>query len=287
MDYGHTGAEYYQQQHDGFIFSPRERASAETELHTTTLTYSDDPHPTPKSIHYTNKGFPHQQHSHHRYNPHQQQKQQHAGSVSVSEDRTQASSRDEAIMPEPMVSILQPTPVADSVRSSAHDPSGRLHLQTEEQKAGPPPPVPEPTPEHTIAGSDMLHRRDHDAEQLHSHKQHPPAGLRSDDGHGHGHPGEVDAQENRRKRTVRRVTTLIIETQTIIGPPRATMPAHLKAESRTKPSRSLGDHPMFDAGVEGDMVASIVHSEQGLRQEHDPPRRHVERNKEKKPATLK
>ncbi|KAG0265864.1 hypothetical protein DFQ27_000315 [Actinomortierella ambigua] len=58
------------------------------------------------------------------------------------------------------------------------------------------------------------------------------------------------------KRVVRKVTTLIIETMTIIRhPPKETLSMHRQRLAKE-------DHVLFDSGIEGDMIVSIVNQEE-------------------------
>ncbi|KAF9566026.1 hypothetical protein EC968_003922 [Mortierella alpina] len=113
-------------------------------------------------------------------------------------------------------------------------------LHSDQDKVRPPEPTPEPMPAQAT-GSPLHsnHDQQQQRQQEHLHQKHGSSGS-----------------PRKFKTIIHRVTTLIIETETIIAPPRATKASRHDHDHDPHP----GDHVMFDAGVEGDMVVSIVSS---------------------------
>ncbi|KAG0039249.1 hypothetical protein BGZ82_009095 [Podila clonocystis] len=205
----------------GFVYSPREQFTAE-EIHTTTLTYSKNEHLQARPIH--------------------------------SSDQAEMDSREQGLhslqfktTPEPMV----PAPTSSNkanVRlksSSVQEP-----LSGEEQRAGPPQPMPEPTPGqvNTAHAGGEPRAVPHASDRLTVRHYHHETKRR------HGV-----------KTIVHRVTTIIMETETFIARPLPTpknRARHLdkKVEHHHNLPR-LGEHVMFDSGEEGDLIVSIVSNE--------------------------
>lgn len=150
-----------------------------------------------------------------------------------------------------------------------------------EYKAGPPAPTPEAFPGQTNTGNFQTHD--------HSHHQQQQRGDVSVGGKERAAGGEKSMVQYRT--IIHRVTTLIIETETIVNRP-TTIPTATKSAfmqgSKEKDGRAqrqhyhgkkegqhgrepyaygphVGDHVMFDAGVEGEMVVSIASSDQSSR----------------------
>lgn len=69
-----------------------------------------------------------------------------------------------------------------------------------------------------------------------------------------------EGEDPRFRTIVHRVTTLIIENVEIVRPQATPHPDH-------GPQYREGDHIMFDAGVEGDMVVSIAHNDRHRQQQ--------------------
>ncbi|KAF9184541.1 hypothetical protein BGZ51_003303 [Haplosporangium sp. Z 767] len=241
---------YYHLSDHSFVFSPPERAHLETETHTTTLTFSEDTHPLARPIQVSKND--------HGY-------ADHTDKPSVSTKELYAeSSLSRSIEPEPIVTMLTPTSLADE-----HEPSRCCHGASHghEQKVEPPPPIPEPMPAQSI-GSSMDSRYQH----LKQKQQHQQDLHQSDEDHkekSFKHAHEPQKSEPRHGRTiVHRTTTLIIETKTIIAPAHPTKTPLIHGDERHrshsdngKHNPHIGDHVMFDAGVEGDAVVSRVSSE--------------------------
>ncbi|KAF9316329.1 hypothetical protein BG003_002100 [Podila horticola] len=202
--------------------SPREQFTAE-EIHTTTPTYSKNEHLQARPVHFS--------------------------------DQAEVRSREEELRsgrfkaaPEPMV----PAPTSGSTKAKMRLvlSSNQETLSGEEQRAGPPQPTPEPTPgqvntAHT--GGDpraVLHASDCLTVRHYNHETKRGQGV---------------------KTIVHRVTTIIMETETFIARPLQTPKngvrhSDMKVEHHHKQPR-LGEHVMFDAGEEGDLVVSILSNE--------------------------
>ncbi|KAF9332722.1 hypothetical protein BG006_004410 [Podila minutissima] len=148
--------------------------------------------------------------------------------------------------PEPMVS----GPTSGSNKADMHLVSSSVQesLSGEEQRAAPPPPMPEPTPGQ--------------ANTAHAGRK-PQAVLHASDG-----PLTVRHYNHETKRgqgvktIVHRVTTIIMETETFIVRPLPTPRNGARhPDKKVKHHHSqprLGEHVMFDSGEEGDLVVSIV-----------------------------
>ncbi|KAF9300039.1 hypothetical protein BGZ74_008385 [Mortierella antarctica] len=148
--------------------------------------------------------------------------------------------------PEPMVS--GPTSGSNKANMRLVSSSVQEPLSGEEQRAGPPQPMPEPTPGQVNTA--------------HAGRE-PQAVLHASEG-----PLTVRHYNHETKRgqgvktIVHRVTTIIMETETFIARSLPTLRngAHHvdnKAEHHHNQPR-LGEHVMFDSGEEGDLVVSIV-----------------------------
>ncbi|KAG0258016.1 hypothetical protein BG011_003595 [Mortierella polycephala] len=233
---------YHHLSDQGFVFSPPERAHIETETHTTTLTFSEDTRPLTRPIQVSNRD-------------HDYTKKLRA-ELSLSEP----------IKPEPIATMLTPTSL--TCLAVEHEPS-RCHEASygHEQKVEPPPPIPEPMPAQS-AGSNMESRHQH-----HKQEQQPQQNFQqSDENHGEEsskHAHKHQKLEPRFGRTiVHRITTLIIETETIIAPPHPTKSIPIHGDERRrrhsddkKHDPRIEDHVMFDAGIEGDAIVSRASSE--------------------------
>ncbi|KAG0218618.1 hypothetical protein BGX33_006569 [Mortierella sp. NVP41] len=312
------------QPHYNFIFSPREIQSAagdmdddDTELHTTTMTFTDDKHPLPaRPIQMTEEQQ--QQEPHHRIHIMPARDPSSSGSFKSNVP----SNHDGSTTPEPIVTMAAPTSLGgggsiqgldddqqvsrgDSA-SSADASRKAAALHGHKYKAGPAAPAPEPFPapiqiQTQISG----HTQQQNQYHHHHHHHHQVDYLSSDGGNekkaggdaqgGHGNENPV-----RRLRTiVHRVTTLIIETETIVNrptlTPTATATARMQGSKNIRPPHRhhnhgqdryhqqeqqhrrgphaygphAGDHIMFDAGVDGDMIVSIA-SEQSSRRNKAP-----------------
>ncbi|KAF9930574.1 hypothetical protein BGZ67_005727 [Mortierella alpina] len=115
-------------------------------------------------------------------------------------------------------------------------------------KVRPPEPIPEPMPALATGSPQHLQHSGHDQQQQPQQQQHY-------------HQEQGSSGSLRKFKTIiHRVTTLIIETETIIAPPRATKALRHDKRHDHDSDPHPGDHVMFDAGVEGDMVVSIVSS---------------------------
>ncbi|KAF9027986.1 hypothetical protein CPC16_004666 [Podila verticillata] len=142
--------------------------------------------------------------------------------------------------------IPAPTSASDKEYARlASAPSSHDHLSGEEQRAGPLQPTPEPTPGQVstrVGGSQVHYASDRLTVRHYDHETKPG---------GHGV-----------KTIVHRVTTIIMETETRIARPSPTprnwvYHPNNKVEPHHNQHR-LGEHVMFDAGEEGDLVVSIV-----------------------------
>ncbi|CAO3572299.1 unnamed protein product [Mortierella alpina] len=232
--------------------------------HTTTLSFSDDDHPPTRPVQLT--GSEEQDNKHSQRPPLMMQPIHHAGSLSpVSDSKSQGN---EGIPPSPyspQESMTAPEPIApalitatatktgmDSIQAS---PYSRIvgeewgyGLHSDQDKVRPPVPTPEPMPAQATGSPQHLQPLDHDQQQPQQQQQQ------------RSHDQQGSPESPRKLRTIiHRVTTLIVETETIIAPPRAT-PALHQHDKRYDHDHDPhpGDHIMFDAGVEGDMIVSIV-----------------------------
>ncbi|KAF9907531.1 hypothetical protein EC991_010827 [Linnemannia zychae] len=292
----------------GFVFSPRERQVADlsddAESHTTTMTFSDDN----KKNHHNDaarRSIPltADQDPHDRVHilPVRDRHDRHYQHVVPSEDsllKSDGSDRARATTPEPIATLAAPTSLGSRSyqgQGEGWSNDGRMGSKGEdyistgkilhghEYKAGPAEPTPEPLPGQT-KGHTQTHYYHQDQEDRSFGGQ--------DQGHGHGE------QPALRYRTImHRVTTLIIETETIVNRPSPRPTATAKAfmqgsneaqhyqkdnnrkqddhghhlheqQNRRDPyayGPHAGDHIMFDAGVDGDMVVSIASSEHSSR----------------------
>ncbi|KAF9973408.1 hypothetical protein BGZ73_003348 [Actinomortierella ambigua] len=247
--------------HHHVPFSPREELdSAATAA--TTITFSSEPtsdslvqrvHPTPKDGDQREES---------------------------KEREDKGDDRDESIMPEPTLSIIKAptlhpvTTVSEGDADHAHN--GLAHSQggipgeatqaSHASPTGPPTPEPEPTATDQSTAFDG-HNNDEDRQHLSrggigSEKQdkqqqpvtsiHRETEVQTSSG---GETNQNSVSSKSRKR-VKRVTTLIIENMTIIRhPPKETLSMH-----RQRPAKE--DHVLFDSGIEGDMIVSIVSEEE-------------------------
>ncbi|KAF9386984.1 hypothetical protein CPB97_003096 [Podila verticillata] len=200
------------------IYSPREQFMAE-EIHTTTPTYSKDEHLQVRPIHSSDQG-----------EMRSREQELHSGRFKTT--------------PEPMI----PAPTSASDRANARlasTASIQDHLSGKEQRAGPPQPTPEPTPGQVntrVGGSQVHHASDRFTVRHYDHETKTG---------GHGV-----------KTIVHRVTTIIMETETLIARPSPTLRNWVHhSNNKVEPHHNqhrLGEHVMFDAGEEGDLVVSIV-----------------------------
>lgn len=200
------------------VYSPREQFTAE-EIHTTTPTHSKDEHLKARAIHSSDQG------------------EMRSREQELHSERFKTT-------PEPMV----PAPTIASDRENARLASSapiQHHLSGEEQRAGPPQPTPEPTPG-----------------QVNTHVGGPQVHYASDRLTVRHYNHETKTGGHGVKTVVHRVTTIIMETETLIARPSSTARTgvhHL--DKKVEPHHNqyrLGEHVMFDAGEEGDLVESIV-----------------------------
>ncbi|KAF9135170.1 hypothetical protein BGW39_004366 [Mortierella sp. 14UC] len=303
--------------HYDFIVSPRERQSADlgddAESHTTTMTFSDDNNKNHhnhddaarRSVPLTADQDPHNQvhilpvRDHHDRHRHVVS----SGSVSKAGDSGAGAG---ATTPEPVATLVAPT----SLESGSNQGQGQGHGQGwnnegrmvskgensasvrkaflgYEYQTGPAAPIPEPLPGQT-----------HGHTQTHYH--HQDQGDRSVGGKERAGQDQDGHPALWYRTIVHRVTTLIIETETIVNratpTPTATAKAfmqgseeaqhhhhrknnnkkgqdghghHLHEQQHRRDPHAYGlhagDHIMFDAGVDGDMVVSIASSEHSSR----------------------
>ncbi|KAF9144525.1 hypothetical protein BGX30_012465 [Mortierella sp. GBA39] len=276
----------------GIIFSPRERCHSvdlnddAAESHTTTMTFSDDDsshnenvasserRSIPLTAAADDEQDPHHQQVHilpvldHHYHYHRQD-----ASTPGSLHKSGGSG---STTPEPIATLAAPT--ASSFGAGSDRGGKRLNDDRtvskaaaaavhhgHEYKAGPAVPTPEAFPDQTNTG----HVQTHDP----FHYQQQQQGDVSVGG-----KERVTGGENsivRYRTIVHRVTTLIIETETIVNRPTATPTAkdgraqrqHYHDKKEKQHGRDpyaygshVGDHIMFDAGVDGEMVISIASS---------------------------
>ncbi|OAQ30397.1 hypothetical protein K457DRAFT_125074 [Linnemannia elongata AG-77] len=290
--------------HYDFVFSPRERSHSvdssddAAESHTTTMTFSDDDNSLNehvasderKSIPLTaaadDDQDPHHQqvhilpiHDHHYHH--------HRPDVSPpgSLHKTDGSG---STTPEPIATLAAPTSSSFEAGSNRgrqgmnDDRAVSKPAAVHEYKAGPAAPTPEAFPGQT----NTAHIQNHD----HSNHQQQHQGDVSVSGE------EMTAGDEKpmvRYRTIiHRVTTLIVETETIVNRPTATptttAAAFMQGSKEKKDGRAqrqyshdkkegqhgrdsyaygphIGDHIMFDAGVDGEMVISIASSDKSSR----------------------
>lgn len=160
------------------------------------------------------------------------------------QEQRQVDIQASSVTPEAVVSFPAPTPMADEGHKNHQK---KVHESEAEcvskNTVEPPAPTPEPLAGQPVTGVD---KRTRDMGE----KNLTPA------------PAEKDKREGEPKRAkVYRVTTLIIETETIIAPPRPTHGASWWMMGKKQDhDPHPGDHVMFDAGMEGDIVVSMVSS---------------------------
>lgn len=291
--------------HYDFIVSPRERSHSvdlndfAAESHTTTMTFSDDDSShnehvasgERRSIPLTavdDEQDPHHQQVH--ILPVREHHGHHHGHDASPPGSLHKSSGSKSTTPEPIVTLAAPTSSSFGVGS---DRGGRAMNDDRTvskaaaavhhghgYKAGPAAPTPEAFPGQTNTG----HIQTHD----HSHHQQQHQGEVSVGGKERAAGGEIPMVQYRT--IIHRVTTLIIETETIVNRPTAIPTATATAfmlGSKEKDGRAqrqyyhdkqghhgrdsyaygahAGDHIMFDAGVDGEMVISIASSDQSSR----------------------
>ncbi|GJJ71011.1 hypothetical protein EMPS_03361 [Entomortierella parvispora] len=249
----------------GAAVSPHERVSEDdSELHTTTLTYSHDDHPPVRSVQLTDDNIVHSTSliGHHQYIPadllKDWEEHQRYGEKDDNLERM-PSIVDDMTTPEPIVSIAAPTSspshhdAAAAVARHLQEVADRKAHRDEEEKAGPAAPSPEPMPAAaTTVGSGRKDNNKingphdpfrHISYQTIRHHEQEVKPLKEGDVQGF-------------RTVVHRVTTLIIEKETIVAhQPQATPHSHLDAH------HGESDHIMFDAGMEGDRIVSIAHND--------------------------
>ncbi|KAG0042273.1 hypothetical protein BGZ83_000694 [Gryganskiella cystojenkinii] len=290
-----------------FFSSPHEQASEEpdSESHTTTLTYSHDDHPHVRSIHLTDDTVVHSisligHHRHHPVPPKGPERDNLERMPSIKDDLT---------TPEPIVSIASPTRVStyqDSVID--HDRYHQDHYfdqnaavddnRHKEDRIHPPAPTPEPVPAAATHSSSPGSGSNHHIQQNHGHHNH---NHQRDEMKGYMSKETMISHQTVRhheqqlkphqkgedqgfRTVVHRVTTLIIETETIVAhPPQSTQgPEDHHHSQQNGKEFHLGDHIMFDAGEEGDMIVSIASQEQA---DHHRPHQNVKKNDAKSGKT--
>ncbi|ORZ10028.1 hypothetical protein BCR41DRAFT_388139 [Lobosporangium transversale] len=261
---------------DEFIFSPRERASENTETHSMTQTYSDHETNTFGNIQdkssirtvssVNNNGNNNNSvnnkktessnnlmHGQQKYE-HVDQKKKYAGFVSSVSDNSHSVTRPETI---PTLAAPTSTPNTHGVTEENSGAwfeklKASLTWKTEKQKIGPASPTPEPLP---LPGSAQTSRSAPPLKDLHKKDCLNPALCQhSQDHYDHGH---------KNKGMKHRATTLIIETETIIVHSHPTQAPTFKKSHETNEQVGFypGSHVMFDAGMEGDVVMSMVAQE--------------------------
>ncbi|KAF9165296.1 hypothetical protein DFQ26_000344 [Actinomortierella ambigua] len=125
---------------------------------------------------------------------------------------------------------------------------------TQASPTGPPMPTPEPTATEEDPSIVFDTGDDGDRNELPGTIMAREAQIMTGRGNKGGQDGVGGAKAG--KRVVRKVTTLIIETMTIIRhPPKETLSMH-----KQRPAKE--DHVLFDSGIEGDMIVSIVSEEE-------------------------
>ncbi|KAF8985633.1 hypothetical protein BGZ46_003033 [Entomortierella lignicola] len=172
-----------------FIFSPREGSLKEAEIHTTTQSYTEDDNQQEKRTVPLTKVM----------------KDDPASTISVGigKDKWQITTNPEP-EPEPSATILVPTSSSTTL-GNYHEDEPRSLSNISEKKIGPPLPTPEPLPAQ-VTGASFSSVEQREERQQHCHK--------------------VDRQQDQHldssgkvHRVICRVTTLIIQTETVIVAP--------------------------------------------------------------------
>ncbi|KAF9136893.1 hypothetical protein BG015_002955 [Linnemannia schmuckeri] len=298
--------------HYDFIFSPRERSHSvdlndDAKSHTTTMTFSADDN---KHNEYVasceRRSIPLTDAADDEQDPHRQEvhilpvrdHHHHRLQGATLQGSLVKSGGSGLITPEPTATLAAPTssyPRGGSNRGAQGVNDDRtvsnvapvLHGHGHEYKAGPAAPTPEAFPGQTNTGH--IHTHDHNYNQ---------GGISVDEKErAVSRGGETPVL--RYRTIVHRVTTLIVETETIVNRPTVTPTATAVAfmqKSKGQAGRAqhhynkkeeqlgrgshaygphIGDHIMFDAGVDGEMIVSIASSDQSSRRsKHKAPLAH-------------
>ncbi|KAF8943546.1 hypothetical protein BGZ47_005341 [Haplosporangium gracile] len=298
--------------HYDFIFSPRERSHSvdlndDAKSHTTTMMFSADDNKHNEYVaSYERRSIPLTDAADDEQDPHHQQvhilpirdrhRPRHDAALP---DSLVKSGGSRSITPEPIATLAAPTSSSyprDGLDRGVEGVNDRtvskvapvLHGHGHEYKAGPAAPTPEAFPGQINTGH--IHTHDHNYNQGDVFIDGKERAVGRDGG---------ETPMPRYRTIVHRVTTLIIETETIVNRPTATPTAtamtfmqrskgqdrrtqhhyNKKGEQLGRGSHAygphVGDHIMFDAGVDGEVVVSIASSDQSSRRsKHKTPLAH-------------
>ncbi|KAF9922441.1 hypothetical protein FBU30_007430 [Linnemannia zychae] len=290
----HYDGHIQEQFHYGVIFSPHERQSTDLdnngEYHTTTMTFSDHNNANDEHIHmaaFARRELPltvKQEMLHRRDQILSADDRLRASPTKSLFKSESAGSRSELTTPESIATLIAPTPTSGAGRdqkeydwyeewsiSEEESAPRKAALHIHENETGPADPTPEPLPYQTKGYSHINDNSDSQDQEESDTK---------------------NKSKFRYRTVIHRVTTLIIETETIVNRPTPTIArrvdskyesmgdhgddyqkTHQKGKHDQKQHRRnsyaygphVGDHIMFDAGEDGDMVVSIALSEQSSR----------------------